>query len=293
MASALAVSLAGLALLAGTAYVSYKIQWWALIPSLVLCAAAFSFSFGGQSTANLITPIVIGTGGGLVFRKNAGLDTYVLAVTLILTLFMSGNYYYQLEYKNIDMLEVSRTELARVLEQNSAPEDLRQSMLSDFDSNRETIGHILPFLFFLNALFLSLLAHVGMKVFVARYGNSESVSGIEKFRLKDFMIVALILGLGAFLLVDRADFPRLYSLGLNVMLVSAVLYAMQALGVIKFMIVKRGLPRYLFPLLLLILIIPGVEVLVFASVLLAGLGTLDFWADFRKLGTNKDFRSEK
>jgi hypothetical protein len=56
---------------------------------------------------------------------------------------------------------------------------------------------------------------------------------------------------------------------------------------------KKGLPRYLLPLLIITIVFLGVEVLVFTSVMLAGLGTLDFWVDFRRLGDNKDLRSEK
>ncbi len=293
MASALIISLAGFALLAGSAYMSYKLQWWALIPALTLVAGAVSANvfFGEQTAANLVTPVVLGTAGGLSIRKEAPLKTYLITVTLILTVIMSGNYYFLLKNRNFDLIEYSRSEVAMMLEQNKAPEDLRKNILSDFDEYKETIRDIIPFLFFLNALFLSLLTHIGLKVFTARNPGEKKTGGLENFRLNDFMILVLIAGLGIFLLVDSVNYRLIYSLGLNAMLITAVLYALQALGVIKFMIIKRGLPNYLFPLLFLIILILGIEVLVFTSVLLAGFGTLDFWADFRKLGENNELRS--
>ncbi|HOW81838.1 MAG TPA: DUF2232 domain-containing protein [Spirochaetota bacterium] len=293
MAPALVISMAGLALLAGAAYLAYRFQWRAIAAIAPLCCGLMFFSVAGQSTASLVTPLVLGTAGGLTFRKGAGLKTYLVATTLVLAATMTGNYYYMLIEKKTDMLEISRSEMASVMEQNEAPADLRESILGDFDRHRETIKGVIPFIFFLNALAMSSLAYLGMKVFFLRYTSGPRSAGLEFFRLNDFTITALISGLAVFLLVDSSRYWHVYSVGLNLLLFSAVFYCIQAVGVIKFMIIKKGLPLFLLPAGFLVLAILGIQALVFTLILLTGFGTLDFWADFRKLGGNSNIRSEQ
>jgi len=62
-----------------------------------------------------------------------------------------------------------------------------------------------------------------------------------------------------------------------------VLYLMQAIGIAKFLLARKGLPRFLLPIGLLAVLFFGVEAALFVSIILASLGALDFWADFRKL----------
>jgi hypothetical protein len=175
--AALLASLAGLVLLAGMALLAYRFQWWALIVAAPLCAAAFVLSLEGLGAANMITPLVIGTAGGLMLRKGMSLTSYILAVTLVMTVAMSGNYYVMLKWKNVDLLEVSRAEVAAMMDRNSAPQDVRETLLSDFDRYRETIRDAIPFFFFMNALALSALAYVGMKAIAARLTGAAPVRG--------------------------------------------------------------------------------------------------------------------
>ena len=107
------------------------------------------------------------------------------------------------------------------------------------------------------------------------------------FRLNDYFIFVLIAGLAAFrsqLLIDKSNYSVLYSAGLNIALVAALLYFMQALGVVKFFMIKRGVPGYVLPLAAAGMLIHGhVRSRCSCLIMLAGVGALDVWADFRKL----------
>ena len=77
-------------------------------------------------------------------------------------------------------------------------------------------------------------------------------------------------------------------ISLNIALGISALYAIQALGIIKFYLIRRGLPVFLLPLLIISIILLGISAFIFAATLLTGVGTLDLWADFRKIGPDKN-----
>ena len=70
---------------------------------------------------------------------------------------------------------------------------------------------------------------------------------------------------------------------MNIALIASVFYFIQAIGVIKFYILKKGWPTYTLPMMFMMILVLGGGGIVFFSVLLAGFGSLDLWADFRKL----------
>jgi hypothetical protein len=119
------------------------------------------------------------------------------------------------------------------------------------------------------------------KIFMKKQG--EGVRSLELFRLNDYFIFSLIAGWGIFLLLDKNQFPVITVMALNIALAASVLYIIQALGIIKFFIIKKGMPVIMLPLVILTLLILGPSILVFSMILLIGLGTLDLWGDFRKL----------
>ncbi len=110
-----------------------------------------------------------------------------------------------------------------------------------------------------------------------------TIRGLEFFRLNDFAIFVLIAGWAMYLFVDPTLSRIVSAAGFNIGMVTLTLYFVQALGVIKFMILKKGWSGYLLPALLLGVVFTGPPGMVLAIIILSGLGTLDLWADFRKL----------
>ena len=293
MISSIIISLAGILLLFGSAYLSYKYSWKS-IPALIAVVSLIVFFYRDlQGINSIVTPAIIGSAGGITFRSGSSIQSFLLISSILLTVSFTGNYYYQLRVHDFDMVKESRAEMEKMLIQNKAPDDIRDQFLGDFDAYENIIRDIVPFSSFIYALILSALAFMGMSFIFPRFKFTRPVKGLEYFRLHDYSILALLGGWGVFLLTNRNDYHAINTIALNIALMSTVLYIIQAMGVIKFYIKKKGLPIYLFPLLFFIVIFLGIETVVFFSVLLAGLGTLDFWADFRKIEINKDSRSEQ
>jgi hypothetical protein len=109
--------------------------------------------------------------------------------------------------------------------------------------------------------------------------------GLEYFRMDDRLIYVLIAGWAAFLMVDKTRFHTLNMAALNTALIFSFLYIVQAMGIIKFFAMKKNIPVWVIPLGALMLISLFAQLLLFFAVMLASLGAIDFWADFRKLET--------
>ena len=75
----------------------------------------------------------------------------------------------------------------------------------------------------------------------------------------------------------------LHTVSLNALLITSMLYFIQALGVIKFFLSRRGLPVIIIPGVLFLIVFLGIPAAVLTGILLTGMGVLDMWVDFRKL----------
>ena len=85
------------------------------------------------------------------------------------------------------------------------------------------------------------------------------------------------------MLLDSTNYPAITVIALNVALAASALYIIQAFGIIKFFIIKKGMPVFLFPLMIITLLLLGPSIIMFAMIVLIGIGALDLWGDFRKL----------
>jgi len=115
--------------------------------------------------------------------------------------------------------------------------------------------------------------------------GQEKSPGLEFFQLHDYFIYALILGWLAVLLVDKSEYAIIYITGLNIALIFSILYLIQSLGIVKYFLIQKGLPLFIIPVTLITILFLGLKVTLFISIILSSVGAIDFWADFRKLGS--------
>ncbi|MCU0822981.1 MAG: YybS family protein [Spirochaetes bacterium] len=226
---------------------------------------------------------IIGAAAGFTFRMNRSFQFYLLVTTLSLTIIFSLNYHILKNYKNVDILTKSKDTFIEILKKSeNLPEADKNELSARLNESMDIIKNVIPFSYFLNYLFLSLFSVSFLKqFFIRKYTEkSSNLEGIEKFRIKDYLIFVLIAGWIAVLLVDENRYHIFYIIGLNTALVLSALYLIQALGIIKFFLIKKGLPTLILPVLIIIILFFGIEYLIFALIILASLGALDFWADF-------------
>lgn len=294
--------IAGVILTICSAYIYYKWGWISLalfIPAALVPVFLNGYE-GGLSLYTL--PLITGTAGGYCFKKSSGLDFFITVSSIAFAIVFTADYYLMKEIKGYDfietgkvevvqLLEQSRGELEKVFEQYKTPEENRQKLREDFDTSLRMIQDskwvqfakdMIPITAFIYSIFVTGFSFLLMKkIFMKKQGTR--VRSLELFRLNDYLIFSLIAGWGTFMMLDKVQYPVISAIALNIALAASVLYIIQALGIIKFFIVKKGMPVILLPLLILTLLILGPSIIMFAMIVLIGVGTLDLWGDFRKL----------
>lgn len=265
------------------------------------------FAGYASSLSIFIVPLIFGTTGGYCLRESKGLDFYLTVSAIIFAVLFTGNYYLIKNIHNYDMvtvsgqllidqIEKSEPVLEKFFQEYNIPEDNRQMLRENFKQNLEVlkdrkwiqfVRDTLPLATFLYSLIIGALSFFFLKKFFLKK-NGERMKPLEYYRLNDYLIFLFIGSWAVFLILDRSFSQLVNIVALNVALMLSVLYAIQALGIAKFFLIRKGLPPFILPLLILILLMLGIPAFTFVAILLTGIGTLDLWADFRKLTPEKE-----
>lgn len=272
----------GLAILAGSILAGYRLGWWAALLLLALPLAAAGT--GPEALSGPAFSIIAGVVAGVSFREGRSLQFYLLVVTISTTAVFVGGYYFLLYAQNVDLVQLSVEAMEEAFRQSGLQGAEEKEMMEVALLWMQKYGRSLfPFSSFIYALFMAFLVYAMVAVWFVKVPSSVQGPGIERFRLHDVVILLPIVGWGVFLLVDSDSVPVISMIGLNAGLIGLTLYFVQALGVIKSVLLRRGWPTYILPLGFFLLLLLGGPFTFFVIVMLAGVGTLDYWADFRKL----------
>jgi hypothetical protein len=285
--SVFAAAVGGLMLMIGCAFLYYRLEWKAIIVCAALPAVTVAATGRISDMPLMAAPVLLGCLGGFTFKKGKSLEFFLLTASVALALIFTGVFFYLMLYEKVDFIGMLRAEMVKVLGATGAPADIKTELLAEFDGSRDDMIARVPFSAFVNAMVTAAIGYAIIRRFLVRLVGIVPGNGLEMFRLNDYFIFVLIAGLAALvvsqLLIDKSSYAMLHSAGLNIALSSALLYFVQALGVIKFLMMKRGMPVYIFPLAIAGMLIMGMWAAMFMLVMLAGVGALDVWADFRKL----------
>ena len=254
-----------------------------------------------------LIPAAFGTTGGLCFKQGKDFGFYITLASIVFTVLFTAEYHALRILQGTDIIEKGRDEIVLMMEQGTGdmdrvfdeyktPAENREKLKADFSRSIAIIKDskwlqfardMVPFSAFMFGTIICGLSFLIMKKWVMKDAASQ-VKGLEFLRINDYFIFALIAGWGGFILLDSNVYPAISIAALNIALAVSTLYVAQALGIVKFFMIRRGIPAIILPLLILTLIILGAPVFIFMTILLTGLGALDLWADFRKLGPDKE-----
>jgi len=275
-------------LIGGTTYAVYRWGWLSLAILAPLAGYALWRGISIHNPDNwisLLPPLAIGSFCGIFYRAGWPLKRYLVLCSLAISILLSGGYYYMKIYQGRDIIRESGAQVSEMLKNSSIPEEQRKQLSQDLDEWTPTASRLIPFSTFFYGLLLSALALL-LTDPIVRHGMSGSTNannGLNYYRLNDYTIFIFIAGWVLFMLADKAHHPVLNAAGLNMGLITSLLYLVQAFGVVKFMLVKKGLPSSLLPFGVFLMIILGMEATLFSAVFMTGIGACDLWADFRKL----------
>lgn len=276
----------GLILILSSTFLFYRWGWKSTLFFLIPIGAVIFLATPQFDELHplLLSLFIVGITAGYVFREKKSLQFFILISTFIITSLFSGNYYYLKIYKNTDILDKSKENIVTIVNASNIQKSEQEAFLARLDDSLEIVRDVIPFAYYINALFFSLISFFFIRLFMKRYiTDQEKSPGLEFFQLHDYFIYALILGWLAVLLVDKSEYAVIYITGLNIALIFSVLYLIQSLGIVKYFLIKKGLPLFIIPLTLITILFLGLKVTLFISIILSSVGAIDFWADFRKL----------
>jgi len=287
-------SITGILLIGGSAYAFYRWSWNALYGCIpfalaIIVVHGFVAAINGELVASSLSAIVLGGAAGVTLRFKKPLHFFILAASLGATAIFATNYYYLKAVKNVDLFAESQQRFIAYVQNSPAGVDQKkkEEMLRQIEESMTVIRDLVPFSYFLNSLIFSAFAFLVLRMLARKFTNGAITGGkgLEYFRMDDRLIYVLIAGWAAFLMVDKTRFHTLNMAALNTALIFSFLYIVQAMGIIKFFAMKKNIPVWVIPLGALMLISLFAQLLLFFAVMLASLGAIDFWADFRKLET--------
>ncbi len=289
-----------------SSWLFYRVGWYSLIVFLPLAAVPlFSVNQAGLLSLFII-PAAIGSIGGLCFKDGKDFGFFLIASSFLFSALFTTEYYVLKNFRNTDIIEKGRDEIVFMMEQGSGDIDRVFNEYKTPEENREKIrGEIaesiailkdnkwvqfardmIPFSAFLYGVAICGLSFAILRKYVMK-NRMPQVNALEFLRVNDYFIFALIAGWGGFILLDSSKYPAFSIAALNIALIASTLYVAQALGIIKHFMIRKGIPALILPFIFLTLIFFGPPVIIFTTILLLGLGTLDLWADFRKLTPDK------
>ncbi len=286
--------------------VFFRLGLASIIVFLPLAFFPVFFAEYAPSLSIFIVPLIFGTTGGYCLKKSKGLDFYLTVSAIFFAVLFTGNYYLIKKIHNYDMVSVSGQILLNKIEESepvleklfqeyNVPEANRKQLRENFNQNFEILKDrkwiqfardTLPLATFIYSLVIGALSFFFLKKFFLKQ-NEKRLKPLEYYRLNDYLIFLFMGSWAIFLVLDKSFSPLINIVSLNIAFMISVLYAIQALGIAKFFLIRKGLSPYLLSLLILLLILLGIPAIAFVSILLTGIGTLDLWADFRKLNPDK------
>ena len=298
--------IAGVILTISIAFIFYRFGWVSTVCFILLSIVPFFFKGYEDIFSFYVLPLIAGTIGGYCFKKGLGLDFFITVSSLLFAVSITANYHILKHVKEYDFIDHSMVETVQLLKENkikmeqtfdqyNISENDKKNFLESIDvyidilNDRKWVQFakdMLPFAAFFYSILLTGFSFFLMKkFFMKKFG--EGVKALELFRVNEFVIFILIAGWGIFIMIDNVQYPVITVTALNIALSASVLYTIQAIGIVKFFIMKRGLPVVILPLLIITLLFVPI-VFVFVMAMLTGVGILDLWGDFRKLNSGKE-----
>ncbi|HEY1406732.1 MAG TPA: DUF2232 domain-containing protein [Spirochaetota bacterium] len=281
----------GLALLFAGAFACRRWGYYALAGALPLLGAIIAASLAYHDLLTfLAAALIIGCVSGCTFKYGRSMQYLIIASSCAIALVGAGHYYYLLFAKKIDIVVEARQQ-ARTMIANaslsSPDQELKEGLVDDFFG---MVKKAFPFYYVCVGAVWTFFGFIIVR-FPFRKGMML-LRGIDQFRLNDYCIIPLIASIGVYA-VTMTKHSAAHIVALNLLLILSFFYLIQGLGIVKYFLLRKGIPTMLLPATALLVLIVGWEATVVSSICFAGFGALDLWADFRgftkkKSGTDGD-----
>lgn len=262
-------------------FLFFKMGYKSLIVLLPVLLFSFFLVKEVEGFGIVLAFFTVGFLSGICFNKLKSMQFFLLTSSFIVALIFGGDFAWTAKHNNfdattyvMDFIKSSSSELKTVEEKQS----FEKIAKSSFDFAKK----ILPFNIYWVALIFSVFSFSFARLLMQLvYKEKMKIKRLEYFALSDYVVFVLIAALAALVIVKTDNYIRVGAI--NVLLIVALLYFIQALGIIKFFLMKKGFPIFVLPLVFVLIALLSLPAVTFAIFLLSAYGVLDLWVDFRKL----------
>ena len=267
----------------------YSALW--LLP---LSALMIFFSIGNIDILVMnLSALAIGGITGFAYRSKKSVQFIVLSSVFLVFGIFAADYLYETNYMGASLANEAETAVQSFLNGGDLDEKQKSEFIEQYKFVMEITKDLIPFMIFLSALMISFVGFSILDLIFKRILKAENfVKGIENFKVSEWLVFLVIVAIALVVFDNEGRFYHAKAIGENLLLVLAVVYFLQSFGIIKFMLMRKRIPVFIMPVLLLGMAIFSLQVFGFVVMFMAGIGILDIWADFRKFSP-ESIKSDK
>jgi len=282
------------AIMIATAVSVFKMGKYSALWLLPLSVLMIYFSIGYIDILVInLSALAIGSITGFAYRSKRSVQFIVLTSVFLVFGIFAADYLYETNYMGASLANEAETAVQSFLDSGRIDDKQKAEFAEQYKFVMEIMKDLVPFMIFVSALMISFAGFSILDLIFKRILKAEnSIKGIENFKVNEWLVFVVIFSIALIVFDKEGNFYPAKTVGKNILLVMTVVYFIQSLGILKFVMMKKRIPVFIMPLFLLGMAIFSFQVFGFVVMFLAGIGLLDIWADFRKFSP-ESIKSDK
>ncbi len=282
------------AIMIATAVSVFKMGKYSALWLLPLSVLMIYFSIGYIDILVInLSALAIGSITGFAYRTKRSVQFIVLTSVFLVFGIFAADYLYETNYMGASLANEAETAVQSFLNSGKLDDKQKAEFAEQYKFVMEIMKDLVPFMIFVSALMISFAGFSILDLIFKRILKAENfVKGIENFKVNEWLVFLVIVSISLIVFDQGGKFYPAKAAGKNILLVLTVIYFIQSLGILKFVLMKKRIPVFIMPLFLLGMAIFSFQVFGFIVMFLAGIGLLDIWADFRKFSP-ESIKSDK
>ena len=282
------------AIMIATAVSVFKMGKYSALWLLPLSVLMIYFSIGYIDILVInLSALAIGSITGFAYRSKRSVQFIVLTSVFLVFGIFAADYLYETNYMGASLANEAKTAVQSFLDSGRIDDKQKAEFAEQYKFVMEIMKDLVPFMIFVSALMISFAGFSILDLIFKRILKAEnSIKGIENFKVNEWLVFVVIFSIALIVFDKEGNFYPAKTVGKNILLVMTVVYFIQSLGILKFVLMKKRIPVFIMPLFLLGMAIFSFQVFGFIVMFLAGIGLLDIWADFRKFSP-ESIKSDK
>ncbi|HOF34693.1 MAG TPA: DUF2232 domain-containing protein [Spirochaetota bacterium] len=241
------------AIMIATAVSVFKMGKYSALWLLPLSVLMIYFSIGYIDILVInLSALAIGSITGFAYRSKRSVQFIVLTSVFLVFGIFAADYLYETNYMGASLSNEAETAVQSVLDSGKLDDKQKAKLTEDYKFVMEIMKDSTPFMIFLSALMISFAGFSILDLIFKRIMKAENfIKGIENFKINEWLVFLVIISIGLIVFDNGGKFYPAKTVGKNILLVLTVVYFIQSLGIIKFVLMKKRIPVFIMPLFLL------------------------------------------